>query len=77
MKVEFNEAQLSLPRSSILKLDDSGGVRIACRDGAVWITVDDDPRDFVLEPGESFLGEARRPALVYALEASSIGVSPR
>jgi len=53
-------------------IDDASGVRITCREGAVWITVDNDPKDYVLEPGESFVTADHERALVYALGTARI-----
>ena len=67
--------QIDLPAHAIVTLPDADGVGIECRSGCVWITLDDDPRDLVLEPGERFVGDAHRRALVSALQASTIAVS--
>jgi hypothetical protein len=40
----------------------------------VWVTLDGDPRDYVLEPGESFTTQEHSRALVYALERSRVSL---
>jgi hypothetical protein len=55
-------------------IPDGAGVRIACRSGAVWITVDNDPQDYVLEPGEMFATSRHARVLVYALGTARIDV---
>ena len=54
---------------------DAAGVRIDCRSGSVWITLDNDPTDYVLEAGESFETDVHARALVYALGAARIDLT--
>ena len=75
MKVEFNLVDLDMRKKGIVKLRDAADVTIACREGAIWVTLDNDPRDIVLEPGESFTGSEHRPAMIYALQPSSLALS--
>jgi hypothetical protein len=65
-----NTGPVELPRRAMLKLPDAAAVQIECRSGSLWITLDHDPRDFVVEAGESFSTQAHTPALVYALQAA-------
>jgi len=67
--------RIDLPRHAIFTVTDIAGVDIQCQSGCVWLTLDDDPRDLVLEPGERFVGDIHRRVLVSAFEASSIAVS--
>lgn len=66
---------VSLPIRSIFAVPDGAGVGIECRSGSVWVTLDDDPRDIVLAPGDRFEGTDHRRVLVSALESSCITVS--
>ena len=66
---------VSLPTRSIFAVPDGAGVGIECRSGSVWVTLDRDPRDIVLAPGDRFVGTEHRRVLVSALEASCITVS--
>ena len=66
---------LSLPTRSVFAVADGAGVGIECRSGSVWLTIDRDPRDIVLAPGERFEGTGHRRILVSALEPSCITVS--
>jgi Protein of unknown function (DUF2917) len=68
--------QMTLPRNAVYSVNDASDVRITCRSGAVWITLDDDPADVVLEPGQQFDTRLHRRALVSALESSCIAVAP-
>jgi hypothetical protein len=65
---------VSLPTRSIFAVPDGAGVGIECRSGSVWLTLDRDPRDIVLAPGERFVSTEHRRVLVSALEASCITV---
>ena len=67
--------KIELPRHAIFTVADIAGVGIECQSGCVWLTLDDDPRDLVLEPGERFVGDIHRRVLVSAIEAASIAVS--
>ena len=66
---------LSLPKKAVFTLPDAHEVDIECTSGAVWITLDHDPRDIVLEPGERFRSDSHRRALVAALEPSCLRFS--
>ena len=53
----FSESMLAVCAPSLLK-----AVR-----GTLWVTIDNDPRDIVLDPGESFVVDSDRPLFVMAL----------
>jgi hypothetical protein len=63
---------LSLPNEAVFTLRDAHDVDIECRSGALWITLDHDPRDIVLEPGQHFRTDDHRRALVAAMEPSCV-----
>ena len=60
----------------LLEIEDSTPTRIECREGSVWITLDHDPRDIVLEAGDSFEHDGRTRALLYAFEPSAVALRP-
>jgi hypothetical protein len=64
--------KLMLARRQVHKIERAGGVRIVCRKGTVWITVDGDATDYVLERGETFVAAPEARALVYALSDARI-----
>lgn len=68
--------ELHLAHKAIHRLDHPAGIQLTCREGSVWITLDDDPRDFVLEAGETFRTDQNRRALIYALQPARIGLAP-
>ena len=43
---------------------------VSCRSGSLWITQDGDLQDIILRPGERFVPQPRRRAILYGLEAS-------
>jgi len=67
---------VSLPKRSVFAVPDGAGVGIECRSGSVWVTLDRDPRDIVLEPGDSFIGDQHRRGLIYALRPSNVALTP-
>lgn len=68
---------VDLPRRAMLKLPDAAGLRIRCRTGTLWITLDGDCCDYVVEAGEQFTTDAHRPAIVYALKPATVQVEAR
>ena len=75
MNIATQRLDLRLPRRSIFSVPDAAGIEIACQDGSIWITLDNDPRDIVLEAGQSFTDTGHRRAMIYALETASVGLS--
>ncbi len=64
-----------VPKRSTLAIERPQGRRITCIAGCVWLTQDNDPRDVVLEAGESPLCASDDRLLVYGLQRSSIAVA--
>ena len=67
---------LGLRHQALFSVPDVANVRIACTEGTVWITLDNDPRDIVLEACGVFTTQEHRRALVYAMGPSTITVTP-
>lgn len=75
MRFDANQARVQLPADQLLRLTDAQGTRLCGIEGTSWITIDNDPRDLVLEPGEEWVVDARQPVLVTALKGgATIGV---
>ncbi|MED5621946.1 DUF2917 domain-containing protein [Ideonella sp. BN130291] len=71
-------ATLTLPPRALHTLHDAQGTQITCNEGCLWVTLDHDPRDIVLEAGQSFTVPDARRTLVYALKASRLALqAPR
>jgi hypothetical protein len=66
--------QLGLAQRGLFEIPDVAGVQIRCTEGSLWITLDHDLRDIVLDAGDVFTGSDHRRALVYALQPSSLSV---
>jgi hypothetical protein len=60
--------RFAMTRSTLLEVPHRAGACVASAGGTLWVTLDNDPRDIVLAPGESFRVPPGRRALVYALE---------
>jgi hypothetical protein len=75
MNAQPQRLSLSLANRAVFTLPDAHEVDIECASGAVWITLDHDRRDIVLEPGQRFRSESHRRALVAALEPSCVRFS--
>ena len=63
---------LNLGRRDVQSIHEDEETRISCTRGSVWITLDNDARDIVLEAGESFVAPAGERAVVYAFEISTV-----
>src|SRR3954470_23207101 len=68
---------ISLPARQLFEVADASTARITCTSGCLWLTLDDDPRDVILEPGDSFAGREPRRALLYAFEGSAFLLAPQ
>lgn len=66
-----HHASFDLPKGGLLRLDDMCGIKLHCLSGTLWLTLDNDPKDVVLEAGDSFVATAHRRAIVYALAPAS------
>jgi Protein of unknown function (DUF2917) len=76
MNPKLSPVELQLVPRALYSVDDASQVRFSCREGALWITLDNDPRDVVIEAGEEFSTAEHRRALVYALQPSRLYVEP-
>ena len=77
MNARPQRLSLSLPKKAIFTLPDAHEVDIECQSGAVWITIDHDRRDIVLNAGEHFRSDSHERALVAALESSYVRFSAK
>lgn len=68
---------LILAKRAIHTVADASAVEIACDRGALWVTLDNDPQDYVLEPGERLASREQRSAMVYALQPAALRITPR
>lgn len=62
---------VALPARQLFVIADASAACITCTSGCLWLTLDDDPRDVILQPGDSFTASASRRALLYAFQDSA------
>lgn len=72
MNVPVGVSAIGVGEGECLRLESPKDLQLRARRGTVWITVDGDPRDFVLEPGQSLMIERDAPALVSALHGTAV-----
>ena len=64
---DLNLASIPLGRSAVHHVRHGFGQRIEALSGCVWITIDNDARDIVLEAGEGFRIDRHGEVLITAL----------
>ncbi len=74
MKIGLSQQRFELSPPQTLRLSRARGAVVTCVHGAVWLTQDDDPRDVILEPGQRFVIDGNRLALVSPFEPSRVTV---
>ena len=67
--------ELSLPARGLFEIPDIARVQVTCSRGALWVTLDNDPRDIVLEAGETFFSHRAPPRPGIRIRALDPGVS--
>jgi Protein of unknown function (DUF2917) len=68
---------MNLHHQAMFSIPDASKVRIGVAEGSVWITLDNDSKDYVLDACDVFTTTQPRRALVYALQPSCITVSEK
>ena len=67
MWINTPSARLAVEAQRGLRLNAARGTLLRAVRGTLWITIDNDPRDIVLDPGESFVVDTAQPLFVMAL----------
>lgn len=67
---------IELTHRGLHHVPDAAGQRMHCKSGTVWITLDHDTRDVILEAGESFSTPEHKRALVFALSPARLLIEP-
>ena len=75
MNVVVNNSALLLDRWQTVELIDAAGATAALDSGCLWITMDGDQRDIVLEPGQSYTVERDGRTLLHAEAPSKVRIS--
>jgi hypothetical protein len=73
MKLDHPGRFAMLPRT-LLEIPARRPVDVSSGGGTIWLTLDDDPRDVVLERGEQVRIESNRRVLAYALDSAVLEV---
>lgn len=68
----ITQARLLLQRGQASRLPGAQATRLTSAAGTLWITVDHDTRDVVLEPGQSFTVQNGEPVTVSALSGPAV-----
>jgi hypothetical protein len=66
---------MNVQRREVFSIADASNVNIACVEGSIWITLDNDLRDILLDSGGVFTTLDHRRAVVYALAPSRVCIS--
>jgi hypothetical protein len=79
MWINTPNARLGLAARRGLRLKDARGAKLRAVQGTLWVTIDNDLRDIVLDPGESFVVDSDQPLVVMPLgECATVDLkSPR
>jgi hypothetical protein len=64
--------RMLLQRGQVSRLSGTPGTRLASAAGALWITVDHDPRDIVLETGQAYTPRSPEGITVSALRGPAV-----
>jgi hypothetical protein len=67
---------VEMAHQTLYEVPDAGGLTLRCLSGCLWITLDHDARDIILDAGQSFVPEGQQRAIVYALETSRLKLDP-
>jgi len=67
MWINTPNARLAVAARRGLRLKDARGARLRAVQGTLWVTIDNDLRDIVLDPGEIFVVDSDRPLVVMPL----------
>ncbi len=68
---------VNLGHRALFSVPDASGLDITCESGTVWITLDNDTRDIVLEAAHTFTTPEHSQAIIYAMEPSKLLIADR
>ena len=75
MNAQTLPRDLRLQSKAIHSLPDATDVELTCREGTLWVTVDNDSHDYILEAGDTFTAQEHGRAVVYAMEPSRMSLA--
>lgn len=72
MLIDIPRTRLLLERGQFSRLTGAAHAVLSSRCGTLWVTIDHDARDIVLEPGQRFEVPSAEPLLVSALGGPAV-----
>ena len=73
---ESVETPLTLKANQLVTFKRAQGTCLECMQGSVWVTLENDPLDFVLSPGERVCIHTPGRMVIEGLELSKIAIAP-
>ena len=61
-----------MAKNKILEIKQAMGVTIECLEGSVWVTLDGDMRDVILDAGHAFKVDRKQLTLIQALDTARV-----
>lgn len=74
MRIDLQSGGLTLPRGAAIRVREGAGSTLQVLQGSVWVTEEDNPRDFVLQPGQHFRLAGSGLAIIEAFSDASLAV---
>ncbi len=75
MNVQLHDGSVQLARHGHLEVLDGRGASVRCLLGSLWLTQDGDPRDVVLEAGDTFTLDRDGLAIIFATAPATVAFS--
>ncbi len=75
--METMEIQTAMEKGDIFVIPDAANLQIQCETGALWLTLDGDLHDYILNPNERFCVARHQKAVVYALSSAQMQTKSR
>lgn len=72
MDLQITQASIELHPREPLRLHVSAGNHVTSISGTTWLTIDGDPRDIILAPGDTHAFERAGPVMVQALGGDAL-----
>lgn len=72
MLIDVPHTRLLLQRGQTSRLPEARATRLCSTAGTLWITIDHDARDIVLEPGQCFMVQSDEAVTVSALSGPAV-----
>lgn len=72
MLIDVPHTRLTLERGQTSRLSEARQAHLCSAEGTLWITIDHDVKDIVLEPGQCFIVPNDRGVTVSALSANAV-----